>query len=216
MQKIAEKHRYSHVDDLYAAIGYGGVKMSRIIPGIKDEYNRNYKETRDEQPADNTAIDANKESSKSSGSVIVEGIDNCLINMAKCCNPLPGEPIIGFITRGHGLTIHRRDCKNVPVDIELSPEPERWIMASWNKNVKVEARSTLNIYSINRDGLLLDVTTAIMNAHVKMQAVNARTLNDGNCIITLTITVNGKEHLDSIIKFLYKINGVFLIERSET
>lgn len=216
LKKIAERQRFRTVDDLYAAIGYGGVKISRLMPGVKDEYNKNWKEVKEETPAAvPEKVSANSESTNSSGGVIVEGIDNCLINMGKCCNPLPGEPIIGFITRGHGLTIHRRDCKNVPQDIEASPEPERWIRARWDANIKVEARSTLNIYSINRDGLLLDVTAAIMNAHVKMHMVNARTINDGNCQITLTISVNGKEHLESIIRLLNKINGVYLIERSD-
>ncbi|MBR7072907.1 MAG: bifunctional (p)ppGpp synthetase/guanosine-3',5'-bis(diphosphate) 3'-pyrophosphohydrolase, partial [Eubacterium sp.] len=149
------------------------------------------------------------------GGVIVEGIDNCLINMGRCCNPLPGEPIVGFITRGHGMTIHRRDCKNVPRDLYNCPEPERWVNAKWDGSIKIDARATLNIYGINRDGIVIDISSAMLNAHVKMHALNARIINDGNCLITITIAVNGKEHLDSIIKILNKINGVYLIERSE-
>ena len=119
--------------------------------------------------------------------------------MARCCNPLPGENIIGFITRGHGLTIHRRDCKNVPVDIASSPEPERWINAHWDNSIKV----------------VLDITTTMAAAHVKIHSINARPINDGNCLTTMTISVNGKEHLESIIKMLNKIDGVYLIERTE-
>ena len=145
----------------------------------------------------------------------MEGIDNCLINMGRCCNPLPGEPIIGFITRGHGLTIHRRDCKNVPYDVTQSPEPERWVPARWDSNIKVEARSTLNIYAIDREGVVLDITTALAGAHIKIHAINAREINDGNCLTTITLAVNGREHLDSIIKMLGKIQGVYLIERTE-
>ena len=212
--KVAERQRFNSPEDLYAAIGYGGVKISRLMPGIKDEYNKNFK-PKEEVSVEEAQANAGKESVKASGGVIVEGIDNCLINMGKCCNPLPGEPIIGFVTRGHGLTIHRRDCKNVPRDIESSPEPERWIEARWNKNIKVEARSTLNIYAIDRQGIVLDITTAILNAHVKMHSINARMINDGNCLTTLTIAVNGKEHLDSVIRLLSKIQGVYLIERSD-
>ncbi len=215
VKKIAERQRFSSVEDFYAAIGYGGVQISRLMPGIKDEYNRNWKIKEETvAPAVNKVEQVNREP-KSSGGVVVEGIDNCLINMARCCNPLPGESIIGFITRGHGLTIHRRDCKNVPVDIASSPEPERWINAHWDNSIKVEARSTLNVYAIDRDGVVLDITTAMAGAHVKIHSINARPINDGNCLTTMTISVNGKEHLESIIKMLNKIDGVYLIERTE-
>ncbi len=209
--KIAERQRLTRIDDFFAAIGYGGINLTRLMPGIKDEYNRIYKDTRDDAPS----LKISNESSKSSGGVIVEGIDNCLINMGRCCNPLPGEPIVGFITRGHGLTIHRRDCKNVPYDIANSPEPERWVPARWDSNIKVEARSTLNIYAIDREGVVLDITTALAGAHVKIHAINAREINDGNCLTTITLAVNGKEHLDGIIKMLNKVQGVYLIERTE-
>ena len=215
VKKIAERQHFDAVDDFYAAIGYGGVQISRMMPGIKDEYNRNWKVKEPVAvPASNKIEQVNREP-KSSGGVVVEGIDNCLINMARCCNPLPGENIIGFITRGHGLTVHRRDCKNVPVDIENSPEPERWVNAHWDSKIKVEARSSLNVYAIDRDGVVLDITTTIVNAHVKMHTLNARPINDGNCLTSMTITVNNKEHLDAIIKLLNKIDGVYLIERSD-
>lgn len=213
--KTAERQHFSNEDDFYAAIGYGGIQISRLMPGIKDEYNRNWK-IKDEpqpQPTSNKVEQVNRE--KSSGGVVVEGIDNCLINMARCCNPLPGEMIIGFITRGHGLTVHRRDCKNVPVDIETSPEPERWVHAHWDKNIKVEARSTVNVYAIDRDGVVLDITTTMASAHVKIHSINARPINDGNCLTTMTVSVSGKEHLMAIIKLLNKIDGVYLIERSD-
>lgn len=213
--KIAERQHFSTIDDFYAAIGYGGVQISRLMPGIKDEYNRNWKYKEETPvPASNKVEQINREP-KSSGGVVVEGIDNCLINMARCCNPLPGENIIGFITRGHGLTVHRRDCKNVPVDIESSPEPERWVKASWDGSIKIEARSTINVYAIDRDGVVLDITTSMAGAHIKIHSINARPINDGNCLTTMTIAVNGKEHLDSIIKMLGKIQGVYLIERSD-
>lgn len=217
LSKIATRQRFANLDDLYAAIGYGGLKISRLMPGIKDDYNRNWKENREEPAVQLPPTTPQPEGgSKSTDGVIVEGIDNCLINMGRCCNPLPGEAIIGFITRGHGVTIHRRDCKNVPHDIIHCAEPERWIPARWNSDIKVDARSTLKIYSINRDGVLIDVTSTLMNIHVKMYAISARVINDGNCLITATISVNGKEHLDSIIKMLNKVNGVYLIERSDS
>ena len=215
VKKIAERQHFDSIEDFYAAIGYSGVNITRLMPGIKDEYNRNWKEKAPLTAANNIIEKVNK-APKSSGGVVVDGIDNCLINMARCCNPLPGEDIIGFITRGHGLTIHRRDCKNVPVDIENSPEPERWVGAHWDSNVKIEARSSLDVYAIDRDGVVLDISTTIANAHVKLHSINARPINDGNCLTSMSITVNNKEHLDAIIKLLNKVDGVYLIERSDS
>ncbi|MBR3738456.1 MAG: bifunctional (p)ppGpp synthetase/guanosine-3',5'-bis(diphosphate) 3'-pyrophosphohydrolase, partial [Eubacterium sp.] len=214
--KIAERSHFTNEDDFYAAIGYGGIQLSRLMPGIKDEYNRNWKPKEEDNKAkvDETLKKLNQPS-KAVGGIIVEGFDNSPINMGRCCNPLPGENIIGFITRGHGITIHRRECKNVPADIASSAEPERWVNARWNDNIQVEARSTINIYAINREGVLLDITTVLASAHIKIHAISARPINDGNCVTNLTIAVNGKEHLETIIKMLNKINGVYLIERSE-
>ena len=181
------------------------------MPGIKDEYNRNWR-VKEEPPK--TVVKNFKETSKSTNGVIVEGIDNCLIKMAKCCAPIPGEEIIGFINRGTGLTIHRRDCVNVPVDIALSPEPDRWVKAYWDKNVQVDARSTIDVYAIDRDGIVLDITMKMASNHIKMHSINARPINDGNCLTTMTISVNSKEHLEAVTKSLRKIDGVYHVERS--
>ena len=213
LKKIAERQHCTNLDDFYAAVGYGGIQITRLMPGIKDEYNRNWKpsETAPQKPVLNVE---NNTSSKNSGGVVVEGIDNCLVKMARCCTPVPGEEIIGFINRGTGLTIHRRDCVNVPKNIELSAEPDRWVNAHWDSNVQIEARSTLDVYAIDRDGVVLDIATKMANSHVKIHSINARPINDGNCLTTLTISVNSREHLDSIVKTLNKVDGVYHIERS--
>lgn len=218
LAKIAERQHCATVDDFYAAVGYGGLKISRLMPGIKDEYNRNWKPKETVQQQTKTVsdyVDGARQSKESSGGVIVEGIDNCLIKMARCCSPIPGEEIIGFINRGTGLTIHRRDCKNVPADISQSAEPERWINAHWDGRAEIEARSTIDVYAIDRDGLVLDMTAKLANAHIKIHSINARPINDGNCLTTMTISVNSKEHLENIEKLLRKIDGVYHVERSD-
>lgn len=214
LQKIAERQHFTALDDFYAAVGYGGIQITRLMPGIKDEYNRNWK-PKEQTPAPKPAVNVeNHYTSKNTNGVVVEGIDNCLIKMARCCSPLPGEPIIGFINRGTGLTIHRRDCVNVPVDIALSPEPDRWVSCHWDSSVQVEARSTIDVYAIDRDGVVLDITTKMANAHIKIHSINARPINEGNCLTTMTISINSKEHLESVVKLLRKIDGVYHIERS--
>lgn len=211
--KIADRQHFDNIDDFYAAVGYGGIQMTRLMPGIKDDYNRNWK-PKDVQPPKPVTANDFKETPKSTNGIVVEGIDNCLIKMAKCCSPIPGEEIIGFINRGTGLTIHRRDCVNVPLDPALSPEPARWVNAHWDGSVKVEARSTIDVYAIDRDGVVLDITTKMAGAHVKIHSINARPINEGNCLTTMTISVNSKEHLESVSKLLRKIDGVYHIERS--
>ncbi|MCC8016895.1 MAG: bifunctional (p)ppGpp synthetase/guanosine-3',5'-bis(diphosphate) 3'-pyrophosphohydrolase, partial [Clostridiales bacterium] len=214
IKRISERQHFSEVDEFYAAVGYGGIQISRLTPGIKDEYNRHWKEQEHEKLSVPELIVKPKKTASSGNGVIVDGIDNCLIKMAKCCSPLPGEEIVGFITRGHGLSIHKRSCVNVPQDLEHCAEPERWIKAHWDKNVKIESKSTLDVYAIDKDGLVLDITSTLMNMHVKIHSINARPINDGNCLTTLTVAVNSKEHLDNIVRIIKKVDGVYHIERT--
>lgn len=213
IKRISEKQHFAQVDEFYAAVGYGGIQINRLMPGIKDEYNKNWKEKEAEKPHGTNVLDRPRRNASSNG-VIVEGIDNCLIKMARCCNPLPGEEIIGFITRGHGLSIHRRNCVNVPRDLAHCAEPERWLKAHWDDSVKIETQSTLDVYAIDRDGIVLDITSTLMNMHVKIHSINARPIYDGNCLTTLTVAVSSKEHLDNIVRIIRKIDGVYHIERT--
>ncbi len=214
IEKIAQRQHFADVEEFYAAVGYGGIMINRLIPGIKDEYNRNWKEVEPEKLEPNVIEKTTKKTASSNG-VIVDGIDNCLIKMSKCCSPLPGEEIVGFITRGHGLSIHKRNCKNVPKDLENCAEPERWVHAHWDENVKIVSNSTINVYGINRDGITHDIVSMFMSLHVKMTSMNVRVINDGNCLATITFAVNSKEHLENIIKSMKKIQGVYHVERSE-
>ena len=157
---------------------------------------------------------AKSNSSKSSEGVIVEGIDNCLIKLSKCCAPLPGDDIIGFITRGHGVSIHKRDCNNVPRDISKASEPDRWINAYWSKDNKSESfTSTLQAMFINREGIVIDVMNAINNMRVPVHSINAREMKDGNCVVIVTISAESVEHLRSIIARIEKIPGAYHVER---
>lgn len=210
IQNIAERQHCNTVDDFYAAIGYGGISINRIMPRIKDDYSRIYKST----GAPEVVITPEKKQQKSSEGVIVEGIDNCLVKLSKCCNPLPGDEIIGFITRGHGVSIHKRDCSNVPKSVLTSSEPDRWLNASWDKDVREEFKSTLLISCLNRVGMLADISGQLAGMHVMINDVNTRHSKDGRSAFKMTITVNGVEHMKSVIAKLEKIKGVLSVERS--
>ncbi|MEG1436856.1 MAG: TGS domain-containing protein, partial [Oscillospiraceae bacterium] len=209
LEKLSERQRCQSIDDFYAAIGYGSISINRLMPYIKEEY---YKILKAKEPPEINIVVEPK--SRSSEGVIVEGVDNCLVKFSRCCNPLPGDDIIGFITRGHGVSIHKRDCSNVPKYIPLASEPERWINVRWDVLVKENFKSTLSMECIDRMGLIADLSSQLATLHVMIHSLNTRQWKTGKCLITMTITVNGVEHLNSVIKRLEKTDGVLNIERS--
>ena len=150
---------------------------------------------------------------KASSGVIVAGNDDVLVKFSNCCNPLPGDEIIGYITRGYGVSIHKRDCTNVPKHLSDSEEPERWVTAHWEREAGETFRSTLQITAIDRTGLLADVTIQLSNMHIFIHTLNSRELKDGRAVVTVTIDVAGKDHLRGVISRLSDINGIEEIKR---
>ncbi|MBQ2848690.1 MAG: bifunctional (p)ppGpp synthetase/guanosine-3',5'-bis(diphosphate) 3'-pyrophosphohydrolase [Clostridia bacterium] len=207
--KIAERQHCKSLEDFYAAIGYGGISLMRLMPRIKEDYG---KLNKSDEPVIVTA--PIKKRTKSNEGVIVEGIDNCLIKFSRCCNPLPGDDIIGFITRGHGVSIHTKKCTNVPADISKAGEPERWIAAYWDTNVKEDFKCTLQLFCLNRIGLLADVSSLLANMRIMINDISTRNTTDGRAIVMVTVSVNGVEHLNSLVAKIEKIDGVLSIERS--
>ncbi len=206
---IAHKLRFSDAEEFYAALGYGGILLSKVMPRMRDEYN---KRIAAEKPPVMPEVKTPKPKNAHEG-VVVEGIDNCLIKLSRCCAPLPGDDIIGFITRGHGVSIHKRDCNNVPHDISKAPEPDRWIPAHWNSYHSESFVSTLLIAAIDREGLVIEIMTAVSGMRVPVNSISARQQKDGNCTINITVNAESVEHLRSIITRIEKIHGVFSVER---
>ena len=207
IENLAHHQHCQSVDDLYASIGYGGISLVRLMPHIKDEYNKNYKK-QDAQGARHVEV-----RKTSSGGVTVEGIDNMLIKFSKCCNPLPGDEIIGFITRGHGISVHKRDCSNVPENIEAAPEPERWIPVSWNAQAKQEFRAALQITALSRIGLMADISMLLASMRVNINDISSRDIKDGRSQLNMSIIVSNVEHLRSVIARIEKIDGILSVER---
>ena len=210
IKKLAERQRLDSVEDFYAAIGFGGISVNRLMPYIKDEYHKNYDKSREEQRLKQVKTAPRK---TNSDGVTVEGIDNCLIKFSRCCNPLPGDPIIGFITRGHGVSIHKQGCTNVPKDIKNCAEPARWVNAYWNKNVKEEYKATVTLTCLSRIGLMADVSMQVANMRVNITDINTRDTKDGRCILSITVKVGGIEHLKNLIAKIEKVDGVLSVER---
>lgn len=212
VKALAERQHMPNVEDFYAAIGYGGISIIKMMPQIKENYTKLVKAN--EPVVDEIAVTAPRKKTKGSEGVLVENIDNCLIKFAHCCNPLPGDEIIGFITRGHGVSIHNRNCPNVPEIIEASPEPERWVRASWDSNLKEDYNATLSVVCIDKVGLLAEISGKFAEMRVMIHSVNMRSVKDGRAIMNVTITVGGAEHLKSVMAKIQKIDGVLLVERS--
>ncbi len=212
LKEIASTQKFSTVDDLYAAIGYGGVKLSKIMQRIKDIYARNQAASLPAVQEDgNEAMNRNIERKQRSG-VIVEGIDNCLVKFAKCCNPLPGDKIIGFITRGYGVSVHKQDCVNV---INSPPtDKERWINVMWASSGSAEYyNATLDIITENMT-LVADITSVISASRFSISNISAHPLKNGNGNIIVTVEVASVDQLNTLISRIQKISGVISTERT--
>jgi GTP pyrophosphokinase len=210
LEKLGHRHNCHTVEDVYAAIGYGGVQIWKILPKLREA---GQKERQSSAPTIPAPEKQQRPVNRTGAGIIVEGMDNCLIKISRCCNPLPGDEIIGFITRGFGVSIHKRSCSNVPRNLIEAAEPERWVRVHWAGEVKEEFKCTLEITAEDRSGLLVDITQQLFNMHLFIHSLNSRELKDGKAVISATITINGVEQLKSITERLSKIKGILTVRR---
>lgn len=208
----AKKQHCASLDDFYAAIGYGGILLSRLIPRMKEEYLRMQRE---EQAVATvvTPVTTPPRRRQHNGGVIIEGMDDCLVKFAQCCNPVPGDAIIGFITRGYGVSVHRCDCTNVPQDMETCPNKERWIAVTWEESQTTEFNANLRITATDSVNLLLKIATTLSNLHIPVHSINARDQEMG-ALVSITIAVGSVEHLQYVIQKLLAIPGVDDVQRT--
>ncbi len=211
LKKVNLKIQVNSLEDFYAAIGYGGIQLWKIMPRIRELYQKIYGKASAEI-VPKTPAELPKDKKVGSG-VIVEGMDDVLIKFSKCCNPVPGDDIIGFITRGYGVSIHNRNCKNVPADISAAEEPDRWVSAHWEHRVRETFQTSLEILCTNRGGLLADVSNQLSALHIMIRSLNCRELQGNDAIINVTIDVNDVSHLKTVMARLSTVNGVNSITR---
>lgn len=212
LRQDMNKHNCETVDDFFAAIGYGGVQLSKVIQRLKAEYNRKYGEKSSSDTLENKNI---QKRSKNNSGVIVDGIDDCVVKFAQCCNPLPGDEIIGFITRGHGVSVHKQDCINYLNQKNDAESLARWINVKW-KNTADSGyfKTTLDIIAVDRIGLLADVSSTLAMINIYIYESTSRELKNGNAILTVTLSVAGMEQLNTVISRILKIKNVISVERS--
>lgn len=212
-QELVDKlcRRYSRSEeDFYASIGYGGIVLSKIMPNLKENYAKKLKQQEAER---SEALNQTLKKPKYSGDVSVQGLDNCEVKLSHCCNPLPGDDIIGFVTRGHGVSVHKKDCIHVINSMKDPAQKDRWLEVTWTGEVVQDYNCTLDIIAKDREALFADVSLAFANMRVPIHEISARQLKNGNAIVVATISTQGIEHLKNIIHKLEKIPSVISVER---
>ena len=220
MAPILRRLSFSNVDDLYAAIGYGGLTAVRAANRLKDEYSRvqrpERKTTVDKltEAAERREQQAAKMTGKPIHGVLVEGLDNCLVKFSRCCTPVPGDDIVGFITRGQGVSIHRRDCENYRNSISNHENDGRWIAVSWSDTITDVYVTTINIIAKDRSGLVMDIATVLNSLNAKVRTLSARDTGSGVAITTITLEIRDLAELKYVMNRLAAIAGVSEVVRN--
>ena len=209
MGNIARRQRMNSAEEMYAAIGYGGIQVSRLLIKIKEEYNKLLRENSPEATFNLTPL----KTQKGSEGVVVEGFDNPPVKFARCCNPLPGDDIVGFITRGFGISIHKQSCPNA-IDAQEGEDTPRWVNAQWEDTIKESFRSTLEITALDRESLFLDISSTLVEMKIPLHSVNARSMPDGRAAVSILMSVQNTDHLEHVIQRLRKVKSVVDIQRN--
>ena len=220
---LLKRVSYGSLDDMYAAIGYGGFTAQKAVSRIQGELNRVAKlhqaekaaeELAEAKPAEPAKQPSAPKRVKSEQGIIVEGLDNCLVKFSKCCTPVPGDDIIGFITRGYGVSVHRCDCPNASEEKRSQPGQEgRWIKVSWGGDTNDSYPTILEVVCKDRQGLLLDISAALSTTNTFVLGINSRSTEDQFAIFRLEIRVKDGAQLKSVMNKLNQISGVLKVNR---
>lgn len=217
LETIMKKYNFHSIEDIFAAIALGAITANKVVSRLKEEYRRSL------PPEEQTHMlidQIEKESKRKSktlpeSGVIVKGIDNCLVRISRCCNPVPGDEIIGYITRGRGVSVHRKDCSNVRNNI--IDGDARLIEVYWYESVSpnVSYLAEITLKAHDRPRLIVEITNAIGESRIPLRAINARTAKDMSAIMHMTLEINNTEQLDRIITKMSRIKGVLEISRNK-
>ena len=215
LEPVLKRNRCKNIEDFYATVGYGGIQFWRSMPRLKEEYQKKLKEKKKLSLPQNTTIEEKpKKIIKSSNGVIVDGMGNVLIRFSRCCNPIPGDEIIGFITRGSGISVHNVECKNVPkFSKQLSNQKARWIKAHWlNYNSEI-FRTNIEILAENKSNLLANITRLLSSMNIKIISLNSRLISSDKTIVSITLFVKDSDHLRSIMSSINNLSGINIVKR---
>ena len=218
---ILKRLSFQTLDELYAAIGYGGYTALKAVNRIRDELQQMSRAAAIEKAAqaaeEAKAVQTGKppapRRSKSEKGIIVEGLSNCLVKFSKCCTPVPGDEIVGFITRGYGVSVHRRDCPNAAQDRRTGTDQGRWIKVTWSDDIREAYSTALEVVCKDRPNLLVDISTALSTTKVSITGMNVHATADGFAIFHVTISVTDAKQLDQVMRKLHGISSVMKVNR---
>ena len=209
-----KRHNCSSVEDFYASIGYGGILLSKIISHLKDKYQKLYA---------SSAADENEKPvslikpTSSKNTIILDKIDDCVVKFAQCCNPLPGDEIVGFITRGHGISVHTTSCTNYKAVLgRNNPEElERWCDIQWSEESNGALQTSIEVIATDRVGLVYDISSVLMESRIPIIHSSSRNLKNGNALFEATITIASTEQLKNLFDKIRRIKDVISVERAK-
>ena len=207
---VLKKVSFDCLDDMYAAIGFGGLTAIKAVGRIRDELT---KATKAATPKELLNLNKQQPAVNASG-VIVEDIGSCMIKFSRCCTPVPGDDIIGFITKGYGVSVHRKDCPNAKSAMDPS-QSGRWVKVTWAESPEATFTTALEVDSVDRDGLMLDVATILTSLRLRMNEMSARSVGSGRALVSLVFQVHNLTELQNVMARLRGISGVSAVRRAE-
>jgi len=207
------RYKFNSIEDMYASVGFGAITVGKVIARILEEYRKTHKEENVEEKLEELNKEKTKNIKPSKNGIVVEGIDNCLVKLSKCCNPVPGDSIIGYITRGRGVSVHRADCKNLK-DLFIDEE-NRMIDVYWFDEKEASYNVDIEIFANDRNGLLADIIAQIGTTKSKLIAVSSRANKERIAITEVTLEVENLEELNNVLKIIRKIDSVYEVKRKK-
>ena len=210
IDSMLDRYKYKSLEDMYAAVGFGANSAVKIIAKMLQEYRKEHQEEDIEEKMEELRKQKERKQKPSSSGVVVEGIDNCLVKLSKCCNPLPGDEIIGYITKGRGVSVHRKDCVNVK---DLLTEENRIIDVKWYEETKEHYNVSIEVLANDRKGLLVDILNTIKETKANLMGVSTKTTKERIAIMDIDIEVENIEELNKVIRNIKKVDSVYEVRR---
>lgn len=206
------RYKFNTIDDMYSSVGFGAISAGKVIARMLEEYRKEHETENLEEKLEELSKERVVHSKPSSVGVVVEGIDNCLVRLSKCCNPVPGDEIVGFITRGRGVSVHCKDCINMK---DLISQDGRMIDVYWYDEPRASYSVDIEIYANDRAGLLSDIIKEVGNNKCKLIAVNSKANKERIAMTEITVEVENLEELNKILKNLRKVDSVYEVKRKK-
>ena len=207
LSSIVKRLNQNNEEDLFAIIGYGGITLSQVIPKLKEQYEKEVSKNKPEIKLEEKYVEKEfKHKKKNDQGIIVKGVDNILVRFAKCCNPLPGDDITGYITKGRGVSIHRKDCPNITTDDEGLAN--RTLEVMWDVEKKISFEAEVQVKANDRRGIVTEVTQIIANEKISLNGINGRTNKEKMVTMNLLLEIGSIDQLNSIMTKIRKVSGV--------